>query len=92
MTDLKLMLIGAIALACYIISLSFVRFWRTTHDRFFLFFAASFFIEGLERTMNGLIKYSHEQEPLFYTMRLVAFLLLIYAIIYKNRLGDRKTD
>jgi hypothetical protein len=33
---------------------------------------------------------SAEQEPLYYLMRLGAFLLIIYAIIDKNRLAQRK--
>lgn len=76
--------LGAIALACYTVSLFFLRFWRTTRDRFFLFFALSFFIDGTGRMMLGVIDYSSEQEPLFYLIRLFAFLLILYAIIDKN--------
>jgi hypothetical protein len=78
------LLLGAIAMACFTASLFFLRFWRTTHDRFFLFFAFSFFIEGCSRVMLGLIHYSDEQEPLFYVIRLIAFLVIIFAILDKN--------
>jgi hypothetical protein len=93
---MTLMLTGAIATACFVAALFFIRFWKKTRDRFFLFFAASFLIQGLERILIGVMRYSDyaassaEQEPLYYLMRLGAFLLIIYAIIDKNRLAQRK--
>lgn len=83
-------LLGAVAMGCVTISLFFVRFWRTTHDRFFLFFAVSFFIEGGNRLMLGLIDYSSEQEPFFYLLRLFSYLVMLYAIIDKNWLRNHK--
>lgn len=82
---MSLMLLGAIAMACFTISMFFIRFWRKTDDRFFLFFAASFFIGGIERVLVGLIQHSDEQEALFYLMRLLAFSIILYGIIDKNR-------
>ena len=82
---MNLMLLGAIATTCFIASLFFLRFWKSTRDRFFCFFAISFAIEGCGRLMQGLINYSNEQEPLFYLLRLGAFLLILWAIIDKNR-------
>jgi len=81
---MNLMLIGAIGLSCFIASLFFMRFWKTTHDRFFLFLAVSFAIEGCGRILLGLAEYSSEQEPLFYLLRLLAFLIILWAIIDKN--------
>ena len=37
------MLLGAISMASLIAGLFFLRFWKDTGDRFFLFFAVSFF-------------------------------------------------
>ncbi len=82
---MNLMFLGAIAMACFIASLFFLRFWRKTRERLFLFFALSFFIEGCGRVLVGLTYYSDEQEPLFYLIRLFAFLLIIFAILDKNR-------
>lgn len=87
---MKLMLLGAIAMACFVASLFFMRFWKTTRDRFFLLFALSFFIEGVSRVMLGSIDYSSEQEPLFYLGRLFAFLLILFAILDKNRVPSGK--
>jgi hypothetical protein len=78
------LLLGAIAMACFTITLFFLRFWKTTRDRFFLFLGASFFVEGLERAAIGIIPHSDEHEPLFYVLRLLAFAILLYGIAEKN--------
>ena len=83
---MELMLLGAIAMACFTASMFFLRFWKSTRDRFFLFFAISFCVEGFNRVMLGVSHYSNEQEPFFYLLRLFAFLIILYAIVDKNRL------
>lgn len=82
---MNLMLLGAIAMGSFVASLFFLRFWRVTHDRFFLFFAISFCVEGLDRVLQGFTSLSEEQEPLFYLVRLVTYLLILVAIVDKNR-------
>lgn len=84
------MLLGAIAMASFTISLFFLRFWKTTHDRFFLFFAVAFIIEGASRIIRSLVSFPDEQEPLFYLIRLVVFLVIIFAILDKNRVGGER--
>ncbi|MBN8530751.1 MAG: hypothetical protein J0L97_02665 [Alphaproteobacteria bacterium] len=85
------MLLGAVAMACFTASLFFLRFWKTTRDRFFLFFAISFSVEGINRIILGLF-YSDEQEPRIYLLRLVAFLLILFAIVDKNRAGPPRAE
>ena len=85
------MLIGAIAMACFVASLFFLRFWKDTKDRFFLFFAISFFIEGITRIILGSNFYSSEEEPLFYITRLIAFLVILFAVIDKNLNANAST-
>ncbi|MGZ3306540.1 MAG: DUF5985 family protein [Asticcacaulis sp.] len=87
---MKLMLLGAIAMASFLISLIFIRFWKTTRDRFFLFFAAAFAIAGAGRIILGAVPHSDDQTPLIYLTQLLAFLVIIYAIIDKNRTMSRK--
>ncbi|HEY8189065.1 MAG TPA: DUF5985 family protein, partial [Micavibrio sp.] len=67
------------------VSLFFLRFWKSTGDRFFLFFSLAFAIEAVSRLLLGLSNYSSEYEPMIYLMRLVAFLVIIGAIVDKNR-------
>jgi hypothetical protein len=83
---MNLMLIGAIAMACFTAGLFFLRFWSKTKDRFFLFFAASFLLEGINRIVLGIGGYTNEQEPYIYLIRLAAFLIILFAIIDKNRI------
>ncbi len=79
------MMLGAIAMASLVAALFFLRFWRETRDHFFLIFAMAFFIEALSRAALGLTTTSQEYEPFFYTLRLLAFGLIIVAIVHKNR-------
>lgn len=79
------MLTGAIVLASIIVGLFFYRFWRSTRDRFFLFFAASFWIEGLNRLLIGMTDGLREDTPVYYLIRLVAYSLIVVAILDKNR-------
>ena len=83
------LLLGAIAMACLTISLFFLRFWRKSRDRFFLFFAASFCLEGVNRAALGLANVEDEIEPFFYIVRLISFVLILIAIVDKNRAGER---
>ena len=59
-------ILGAIAMASLVAALFFLRFWKNTRDRFFLFFAVAFFAEALNRAVLGLTAVSKEQEPFFY--------------------------
>jgi hypothetical protein len=79
------MLTGAIACGSLLAGLFFFRFWRTTRDRFFLFFALSFWLETGNRIALGLLVNSSELEPVFYIVRVVAYGLIIVAIVQKNR-------
>ena len=79
------MLLGAIALASMVASLFFLRFWRSTGDRFFLFFALSFLIEGINRIALGRAAQLTDEAPAYYLIRLIAYGLILYAIWDKNR-------
>ena len=81
MTDL---VTGMIAMASIIIGLFFLRFWRNTKDRFFLYFALSFGIEGVHRIVTTLTYDEHEESPLHYLVRLLAYGLILWAILEKN--------
>ncbi|MGE5097006.1 MAG: DUF5985 family protein [Betaproteobacteria bacterium] len=78
-------LVGGIATACLAVALFFFRFWRTTRDRFFLLFALSFLIEAANRLLVYLWVGPNEDAPVYYIVRLVAYGLIIAAIVDKNR-------
>ena len=81
------MLIGAIATAAFVAGLFFLRFWFATRDRFFLFFAAAFWIEGGHRALIYNVAGNNEASPYYYLVRLLAYGLIIAAIVDKNRKG-----
>jgi uncharacterized membrane protein HdeD (DUF308 family) len=81
---MDLMLLGAIAVATLVAALFFLRFWRDTRDRFFLFLAVSFFVEGLNRIALGLSTDPNEGRPVFYFVRFLSFVLILIAIVNKN--------
>jgi hypothetical protein len=81
---LNQILTGAIAMASIIIALFFLRFWRDAGDRFFLYFALSFLIEGAHRLFSTYLLASSEDSPLHYLIRLLAYGLILWAILEKN--------
>jgi hypothetical protein len=82
---MELLLLGAIAMASLTIGLFFLRFWKDTGDRFFLFFAVSFLLEGLNRAALGLVADPNEGRPFFYFVRFLSYVLILIAIAHKNR-------
>lgn len=79
-------LVGAIAMGSAVAGLFFLRFWRSTRDRFFLYFALSFFIEGCNRILLGPDMLSEgAQQNGFYILRLIAYGLILLALWEKNR-------
>ena len=77
---------GAIMLASLTIGLFFVRFWTQTQDRFFLLFAGAFWLFGLSRLTLVLTADPTERPLVVYLVRLAAFLVILIAIIDKNRM------
>ncbi|MDB5772169.1 MAG: hypothetical protein V7606_3031 [Burkholderiales bacterium] len=79
-------LVGATAMGTLIAGLFFLRYWKSTRDRFFLFFAISFFIEGFNRLLIGPDMQSETaQQNIFYVLRLISYGLILFAIWDKNR-------
>lgn len=77
-------LIGAIVMGSLVIALFFLRFWRNTGDRFFLYFSLSFGIEGVHRLYAAMANDGGEDSPLHYLVRLLAYGLILWAIMEKN--------
>jgi len=78
-------LTGANATAALVAGLFFLRFWRQTADRLFASFAFAFWLLSLQWLLLGLTAPDYELRPLLYGIRLVAFALIIGAIVDKNR-------
>lgn len=77
-------LLGVIATASFVAGFYFLKFWKSTRDRFFLLFAAYILVEGLNRASFLLLTKPNEGSPRIYLVRLVSFLLILVAILRKN--------
>jgi hypothetical protein len=76
---------GATIMGYGVCALFFLRFWRSTRDRLFLVFSLAFALLALQRLALTLIEPLQEWSTSLYMVRLLAFLLILAAIIDKNR-------
>ena len=63
----------------------FWKFWRRTNDRLFAAIAASFAVLALHWMVLGLSNPSRETRQYLYLPRFVAFGLIAWGVIRKNR-------
>ncbi|SEM48339.1 hypothetical protein SAMN05444354_117115 [Stigmatella aurantiaca] len=87
---LKTLLNGALVMACLACALFFVRFWRESRDRLFALFALSFTVMSLNWFALSLLPVDDERRSYVYVIRLVSFLLILFAIWDKNRASRQK--
>lgn len=78
-------LLGVIVTASLTAAGFFWRFYRQTRDKLFFAFALAFAIEGINRMAFLVVDKPSEGSPIIYMVRLVAFLLIVGAIVAKNR-------
>ena len=84
---MKHFLWGALAMACWVAGLFFVRFWRSTRDRFFAFLGIAFWVFALSWTGLVAFEATDETRHYYFLVRLAAFVLIIVGIVDKNRRG-----
>lgn len=82
------MVSGLIVAGYMVIGLFFLRFRRQAHDPLFGYFAAAFWLLALQRGLLTFLAGDDRATLLLYSLRALAFLIIIYAIIDKNR-ADR---
>jgi len=79
-------IMGAIATASAVVALFFLKFWRKTGDRLFGMFAVAFLLLGITRLGLAFSQVTAvEGHTYWYWVRLAAFVLILIAIIDKNR-------
>ena len=78
-------LYGATVMACCVAIAFFLRFWRRSRDPLFAWLALAFGLLGLNWLLLAATDPSYEFRPFLYLLRLVAFLVIIGAILQKNR-------
>lgn len=83
--DVTMFISGMLAAGYAIAALYFLKFWRQTRDRLFGFFAASFALLLIQRLALALATDMIDDTAWYYLIRLLAFALIIIAIVDKNR-------
>lgn len=76
---------GAASMACMVAGVLFLAYWRDSGDRLFVFFAAAFWVFGLNWTVVGTFAPVTEHRHWIHALRLVAFALIAFGIVDKNR-------
>lgn len=76
---------GAITMGYAVTALFFLKYWRRTRDRLFLYFAISMAVLGAQRLALQWFSEKMEDTSLFYAIRLIAFGMILFAIWDKNR-------
>lgn len=82
---MTLFLWGGCAMASTVIALYFWRFYRDTRDRLFAMFSLAFLTLAGHWAALATLSPGEETRHYFYVFRLIAFLLILAAIIDKNR-------
>jgi hypothetical protein len=77
--------LGSIVMASAIVALFFVRYYRETKDSLFLYFAAAFAVEAVNRTFLAFQPTPNEASPNLYILRAFAYSLILLGIYRKNR-------
>lgn len=79
-------LLSGILIAEYaVIALFFAKFWSKSRDRLFLMFSGAFVVLAVQRAAIAMTREILEQQAPLYLLRLAAFVVIIVAIIDKNR-------
>jgi len=82
---------GAVTLGHLVAAVFFLRFWRRTRDRLFLAFGAAFVLLSLNQALAAFLGAGDELTPFTYVLRVLGFVLILYAIVDKN-VFDRRSQ
>jgi hypothetical protein len=78
-------LCGAIWICCWVAALFFLRFWRASRDRFFVFLTVAFGLLGLQWLSVGLFTWDTNSRHEPFILRVLAFVIILLGIVDKNR-------
>lgn len=79
-------LVSGILIAVYaVIALFFLRFWSAGRDRLFALLALAFVVLAAQRLALAVTNATMEDQTVFYVLRLAAFVIIVVAIVDKNR-------
>ncbi|HEU0014128.1 MAG TPA: DUF5985 family protein [Longimicrobium sp.] len=79
---------GLLVAGYAVVGLFFLRFWRESGDRLFAWFALAFALLAVQRAGLAMLagqEHAESTETWFYALRALAYLVIIWAILDKNR-------
>ena len=75
---------GALTLGFVVVGAFFLRFWQRTRDRRFVAFALAFWLFALNQLLAMMLEPSVREIRYEYVLRVLGFLLIVFAIAGKN--------
>ena len=78
-------MLGFVATASLVAAMFFLRFWRRTRDFLFLAFAIAFLYQAVSSTHTVFVSHPNGVNGWFYFVQLCTYLLILAAILAKNR-------
>ncbi|MDX2082163.1 MAG: DUF5985 family protein [Terrimicrobiaceae bacterium] len=84
------LLAGALTATFLVAAVFFFKFWKRTKDRLFSHFAVAFLFFALNQILTTLLDVNMERRGLAYLLRIIGYVLILVAIIDKNRPQTRK--
>jgi hypothetical protein len=79
---------GVAATCALVTGVLFLRFWRETLDRLFMWFALAFWTFAANWTLIALASAPDESRHYIFLLRLAGFVLILVSVIDKNRHRD----
>ena len=75
---------GMITMGYLVVGLFFIKFWTRGRDPLFIIFALAFWLLAASQILLAILEIPREEQGWAYILRLLAFALIIVAIIQKN--------
>jgi hypothetical protein len=85
MSNVAALVSGMLAAGYAVIAVFFLRFWRASRDRLFGNFALAFAVLAAQRILLSVLADVERAAIVLYAVRALAFLIIAFAIIDKNR-------
>lgn len=90
MGHLSTFVAGVIASGYLVAGVYFLKFWHRTRDALFLAFSVAFTLLALNQFLLAASNIPREEQSWIFVLRLVAFVLIALAIVYKNMAANRR--
>lgn len=81
---------GVLTMACLVVATFFFHYWRTSRDRLFAYFAVAFTAMAIDWLGHAVLSETDPVRSDVYAVRLFAFVVILVAIIDKNRQARRR--